>query len=139
MPDVMIGVIPSSIRVPRLLASIMRNQYSGSDVSDETMPYSGIWLMTRKIISVNCGFCLVSGGQCDVFGCPYSRPHELLVEDDLGVGRRHLREVGRERMDEIEEAYCTTVVSSVYSTAAGAERRENPHLDDMIADWGFVA
>lgn len=47
------GVIPNSIRVPRLLASIIRSQYSGSEVSDETMPYRGIWLMTRKINKVN--------------------------------------------------------------------------------------
>lgn len=38
MPEEMIGVIPSSIRVPRLLASIIRSQYRGSEVSDETMP-----------------------------------------------------------------------------------------------------
>ena len=42
MPDVMIGVIPSSINVPLLLANIIRSQYSGSDVSDDTMPYRGI-------------------------------------------------------------------------------------------------
>lgn len=36
------GVIPSSINVPLLLASIIRSQYRGSDVSDETMPYKGI-------------------------------------------------------------------------------------------------
>ena len=52
MPDEMMGVIPSSISVPRLLAIIMRNQYSGSDVSEDTIPYSGIWLMTRKTRSV---------------------------------------------------------------------------------------
>lgn len=34
----MIGVVPSSIRVPLLLASIIRSQYIGSDVSDDTMP-----------------------------------------------------------------------------------------------------
>lgn len=49
MPDETIGVIPSSIRVPRLLAIIIRSQYSGSEVSEETMPYKGIWLMTKKI------------------------------------------------------------------------------------------
>ena len=38
MPEDMIGVIPSSIRVPRLLASIIRNQYNGSEVSEDTMP-----------------------------------------------------------------------------------------------------
>jgi hypothetical protein len=48
------GVVPSSINVPLLLASIIRSQYIGSDVSDETMPYSGIWLMTRNIKSVHC-------------------------------------------------------------------------------------
>ena len=53
MPEEMIGVIPNSIRVPRLLASIIRNQYRGSDVSDETIPYRGIWLMTKKIKRVN--------------------------------------------------------------------------------------
>lgn len=48
------GVIPSSIRVPRLLANIIRSQYRGSEVSEETIPYKGIWLMTRKINRVNC-------------------------------------------------------------------------------------
>ena len=47
------GVIPSSINVPRLLAIIIRNQYKGSDVSEETMPYRGIWLITKNIMSVN--------------------------------------------------------------------------------------
>lgn len=42
MPEEMIGVIPSSINVPLLLANIMRSQYRGSDESDETMPYRGI-------------------------------------------------------------------------------------------------
>lgn len=42
------GVIPSSIRVPLLLAIIIRSQYSGSEVSDDTMPYRGIWLITKK-------------------------------------------------------------------------------------------
>jgi hypothetical protein len=53
MPEEMIGVIPSSIRVPLLLANIIRSQYRGSDESDETMPYKGIWLMTRKISNVS--------------------------------------------------------------------------------------
>lgn len=38
MPEEMMGVIPSSMRVPRLLASIIRSQYRGSEVSEETMP-----------------------------------------------------------------------------------------------------
>ena len=38
----MIGVIPSSINVPRLLANIIRSQYKGSELSDDTMPYNGI-------------------------------------------------------------------------------------------------
>lgn len=38
MPEDIIGVIPSSIRVPRLLASIILNQYRGSEVSEDTMP-----------------------------------------------------------------------------------------------------
>ena len=48
----MIGVIPSSIKVPRLLANIIRSQYSGSEESLDTIPYSGIWDMTRNIIKV---------------------------------------------------------------------------------------
>lgn len=47
------GVIPNSMSVPLLLANIIRSQYSGSDVSDETIPYNGIWLITRNIMSVN--------------------------------------------------------------------------------------
>ena len=35
-------VMPSSIRVPRLLANIIRSQYKGSEVSDDTIPYKGI-------------------------------------------------------------------------------------------------
>ena len=42
MPDEIIGVIPISINVPLLLANIIRNQYIGSDVSEDTMPYKGI-------------------------------------------------------------------------------------------------
>jgi hypothetical protein len=42
MPEEMIGVVPNSISVPRLLANIIRSQYRGSDVSEETMPYRGI-------------------------------------------------------------------------------------------------
>lgn len=38
MPEEIMGVIPNSIRVPRLLASIIRSQYKGSEVSDETIP-----------------------------------------------------------------------------------------------------
>lgn len=53
MPEEMIGVIPSSIKVPLLLANIIRSQYRGSDESDETMPYKGIWLMTRKMSKVS--------------------------------------------------------------------------------------
>jgi hypothetical protein len=52
MPDEIMGVIPSSISVPRLLAIIMRSQYRGSEVSEDTIPYSGIWLITRKTTSV---------------------------------------------------------------------------------------
>lgn len=35
-------VMPSSIRVPRLLANIIRSQYKGSEVSEDTIPYKGI-------------------------------------------------------------------------------------------------
>ena len=42
MPEEMMGVIPNSISVPLLLASIIRSQYRGSEVSEETIPYKGI-------------------------------------------------------------------------------------------------
>lgn len=54
------GVIPSSINVPRLLANIIRSQYRGSDVSEETIPYRGIWLITRNIMRVNCSKTWIS-------------------------------------------------------------------------------
>jgi hypothetical protein len=38
MPEEMIGVVPNSINVPLLLANIIRSQYIGSEVSEETMP-----------------------------------------------------------------------------------------------------
>ena len=38
MPEEMIGVVPNSINVPLLLANIIRSQYRGSEVSEETMP-----------------------------------------------------------------------------------------------------
>lgn len=56
MPDEIMGVVPNSINVPLLLASIILSQYSGSELSDETMPYNGIWLMIKKISSVNCPY-----------------------------------------------------------------------------------
>ncbi len=55
MPEEMMGLMPNSIKVPLLLASIIRNQYIGSDVSEETMPYNGIWLMTKKMRRVSYG------------------------------------------------------------------------------------
>lgn len=54
MPDDMIGVVPNSISVPLLLANIILSQYKGSELSEETMPYRGIWLMTRKMRRVSC-------------------------------------------------------------------------------------
>lgn len=53
MPEDMIGVIPSSINVPRFEANIIRSQYKGSEVSELTMPYNGIWLITKKMSSVS--------------------------------------------------------------------------------------
>ena len=42
MPEEIMGDMPNSINVPLLLASIIRSQYIGSEVSEETMPYNGI-------------------------------------------------------------------------------------------------
>ena len=104
----MIGVVPSSINVPLLLASIIRSQYNGSDVSEETMPYSGIWLMTKNMSRVNYGSVSVAGSYCDRTSS-YPRPHELLVEGNLCLRGCHLRKEGRERFNEVEEAYCGRV------------------------------
>ena len=53
MPEEMIGVVPNSIKVPLLLANIIRSQYIGSEVSELTMPYNGIWLITKNMSKVN--------------------------------------------------------------------------------------
>ena len=53
MPEDIIGVVPNSINVPLLLANIILSQYNGSELSDDTMPYRGIWLMTRNMSSVS--------------------------------------------------------------------------------------
>jgi hypothetical protein len=42
MPEVTIGVIPNSIRVPLFEAKMTRIQYMGSDDSDDMIPYRGI-------------------------------------------------------------------------------------------------
>ena len=47
MPEVTMGVIPSSMSVPLLDARIARIQYSGSDESDDMIPYSGTCEQTR--------------------------------------------------------------------------------------------
>lgn len=52
MPDVMIGVIPSSISVPRFEARMTRIQYRGSDESDDMIPYNGTCEQTRKMSRV---------------------------------------------------------------------------------------
>lgn len=51
MPDVTMGEIPSSMSVPRLDARMTRIQYSGSELSLDMMPYSGICEATKKIMS----------------------------------------------------------------------------------------
>lgn len=60
IPEVTIGVIPSSIKVPRLDARIARSQYRGSDESDDMIPYSGTWEQTRKmrrVVAVHSTLC----------------------------------------------------------------------------------
>jgi hypothetical protein len=114
MPDVMIGVVPSSINVPRLLASIMRSQYIGSDVSEETMPYRGIWLMTKNINSVSCptrqhlGSC-----RAHWLVLVYPCPHHFLVERNFALWSCHLGEEGRERFYQVEKAYCHVTSSAM--------------------------
>ena len=103
------GVIPSSISVPLLLANIIRSQYSGSEVSDETMPYRGIWLMTKNIRSVSYSqFVSQSTEVCDVrlHGSAYPSPHELLIERHLGFRVGDFGEERSEGLYQIEESYC---------------------------------
>src|ERR1700689_5809531 len=52
IPLVMIGLIPSSMSVPRFEARMTRIQYSGSEESEDMIPYSGTWEQTKKIKSV---------------------------------------------------------------------------------------
>jgi len=109
MPDDIIGVVPSSINVPRLLASIIRSQYIGSDVSDDTMPYRGIWLMTRKINSVS--WPLVSTYELESASSiiSYPCPHHFLIERHFALRSCHLRQERRKRFYQIEKAYCKFV------------------------------
>jgi len=106
MPEEMMGVIPNSISVPRLLASIIRSQYRGSEVSEDTIPYRGIWLMTKKMRRVNYRSVLLES----VSGLPrelkatYTCPHQLLVKGHLGLRSCHLREEGRKGLDQVKEA-----------------------------------
>jgi len=48
MPEDIMGDIPSSIKVPRLLANIILSQYKGSDVSEDTIPYNLMKLIARQ-------------------------------------------------------------------------------------------
>lgn len=100
------GVVPSSMSVPLLLAIIILSQYSGSEVSDETMPNSGIWLITKKMSRVNCDSISVCTAL--VTNTSYPCPHQSLVEGDLRFGRRHLGEERREGLNQIEKSDCTS-------------------------------
>ena len=51
-PELAIGLISSFMSVPQLDARMTRIQYSGSDESDDMMPYRGTWEQTKKIRSV---------------------------------------------------------------------------------------
>jgi hypothetical protein len=105
MPDDIIGVVPNSINVPLLLAIIIRSQYIGSDVSDDTMPYRGIWLMTKKIKSVSCPVLSNLAVSMRVLEPPYPCPHHFLIERYFALGSCHLRKEGRKRFYQVEEAY----------------------------------
>ena len=109
-------MIPSSINVPLLLANIIRSQYSGSEESEDTMPYKGIWLMTRNMSRVNCKKDPVSLPHPPrtlytyetLQSCvAYPRPHKFLVEWYFGFRGRDLGEQRSERFDEVEKSYCT--------------------------------
>lgn len=60
IPEVIMGEIPSSMRVPRFEARMTRIQKSGSDESEDMIPYRGIWEETRKMartMAVHATFC----------------------------------------------------------------------------------
>ena len=111
--------------VPRLLANIIRSQYNGSDVSDETIPYKGIWLMTKNIMSVNyyteyvSTYLINHAVLNEVGGSAYPRPHQLLIEWNFRFWGRNLRKNGCEGLDKIKEAYCTAQRSVSIGTRRG--------------------
>lgn len=88
MPLVTIGLIPSSIRVPRFDARITRIQNRGSDESDDMIPYSGTCEQTKKMQSVTAvhstfwlkGTCADVG---ELSEKPKTRSHAL-----FGQGKR---------------------------------------------------
>jgi hypothetical protein len=49
VPDVMMGEIPSSIRVPRFDARMARIQYKGSEDPEDMIPKRGTCEHTRKM------------------------------------------------------------------------------------------
>lgn len=66
IPEVMIGVIPSSMSVPRLNARMTRIQYSGSDKSEDMIPYNGTCEHNRKIRRVLHKYYSVHGMLLDM-------------------------------------------------------------------------
>ena len=121
MPDEIMGVVPNSINVPLLLASIILSQYSGSELSDETMPYNGIWLMIKKISSVNCPYRQHCSALLVPLKVPHPSPHELLVEWCFGLWRCDLGQQRSEGFYEVEKAYYGIYVSDCYLNLWGVE------------------
>ena len=108
MPEEMMGVIPSSISVPRLLAIIMRSQYKGSEVS-----------MRHRLTLVHAVFSLffychtrrhnaiqrhLAHDQEDDQG--HTRPYYPLLERHFRLGDLHFGDERGERLHKIEEADC---------------------------------
>ena len=108
MPEEMMGVIPSSISVPRLLAIIMRSQYKGSEVS-----------MRHRLTLVHAVFSLLfdchtrrhnaiqrhlAHDQEDDQG--HTRPYYPLLERHFRLRDLHFGDERGERLHEIEEADC---------------------------------
>jgi hypothetical protein len=56
----------------------------------------------------------------------YPSPHELLVERHLGLRGGHLREEGREGLDQVKKAYC-------FLTLAQAELSDGRSTSMVIA------
>jgi hypothetical protein len=103
------GVIPSSMSVPRLEARMTRIQYRGSEESEDIMPYSGTWEQTKKmrrVTAVHSTFWLKGTcGRIESVSVPLAAMSET-SNTDFTVRRGDLWEDRKEWSDEIQKPDC---------------------------------